>query len=110
MFLYVDEIIKELLDVCDGVTASLDIPSVFHGEWMRDSFTKVTDDILYIFTDAPFSLDDADLPNWLAWLEDLKLRCQEIFDQDIIWMTLQRVERISADDYNRVYRRRRQRP
>jgi hypothetical protein len=103
-FMFVDDVVGELLHICDGVTVSLDIPPVFWGQWInRQTRHKVPDESMLVFSDAPFSLDDADLDDWIDWLEDLKTWCQEKFNQSIIWMTLQRVDRIAAYDYQKVW-------
>jgi hypothetical protein len=105
-FLTVDDLIGELADVCGGVTMSIYDPmSVVRGVWLDRTFQPVSNQLVYIFADAPFSLESSNvLDGWFAWLEDLKLWCQEKFDQDIIWMALTPTNRVTTYDNQKVWK------
>lgn len=98
-YLLVDKVLSDLVQVCSGVTLSSDIPAVFRGRWY-DSHTSstVTDELLLIFADAPVPWDSPDLT---YYLDRLKLRAQQEFSEDIIWITIHDVRRISTDDYRK---------
>ena len=86
-----------LIKICQGFTSSTRAPSSFEGVWF-DSTTNqlVVDQIVLILADAPFSMFDTD---FLNRLKRMKLKLQRDFDQQIIWLTVQSVERISANDF-----------
>ncbi len=90
----VTDVFTELTQVCGGLTASSDIPPVFGG-WWYDSVQVVEDKILLIFADAPTVSTDPDL---LKYLDGLKQQCQDDFVQDIIWITIEEINRITAGD------------
>jgi hypothetical protein len=97
-------LISELVDICGGITMSRGrqrgTNPVFEGDWFDDvSNQVVADQQLLFFSDAPFSMDDKDVDDWLEWLDDLKWWCQTVFHQDIVWMTLNPVSRITYKDY-----------
>ena len=98
-FYLVDKLLTDLLDACDGVTVSSDLPAVFAGLWFNDQTRQTERDAnLLILADAPVPLGDAGLA---GYLDRLKLRCQQDFDQDIIWITVHSVHRVTTDDYVR---------
>jgi hypothetical protein len=69
---------------------------VFDGWWFdpRDQQVK-TDANLLILADAPFPPESSPL---LAYVDGLKARCQRDFFQDLVWLTVHPVERITTDD------------
>ena len=101
-FLLIDSLIEELCEVCGGVTASLQTPPVFSGVWLDTQEVLISDNIMHIFADAPFLMDDPDIDFWLDWLEGLKLWYQEQLNQDVIWITLTPIYRITPYDNQRV--------
>ena len=104
-FPLVDSLIEELGEVCGGVTASLQTPPVFSGSWIDTQGSLIADNIMCIFADAPFLIDDPDIDFWLDWLEGVKGLYQEKLNQDIIWITLTPVYRITPHDYQKVWQK-----
>ena len=96
-YLLVDKVLSDLARVCGGVTLSSDIPAVFRGRWYEaHTFAIVTDELLLIFADAPVPWDSTNLT---YYLDRLKLRAQQEFSEDIIWITIHDVRRVSTGDY-----------
>jgi len=92
----IDQVLTELTQACGGVTFSSPNPSVFAGRWVNPSKEEPDgDDLVLILADAPV-LPDA--PSLAAYLSNLKLRCQRDFEQDLVWITVHRVDRITAHD------------
>lgn len=91
----IEGILTGLMEVCGGVTVSSDVPPVFTGSWIRDDGRKVDDTNLLVLADAPMAWDD---PGLLVYLERLKLRSQQAFAQDLVWVTVHEVQRIIAYD------------
>ncbi|MEK7561059.1 MAG: hypothetical protein AAB539_03835 [Patescibacteria group bacterium] len=99
----VDDLIGELVDVCGGVTFSTKSPPSIFGSWLDDQGVQQDDDLMLIIADAPFSLAaESTVDAWLDWIEDLKLWCQESFNQDVIWITLTSTARVTAFDYQKT--------
>lgn len=96
--LLVDAILADLIQLCGGVTATSSSPSVVDGWWLDIHNVPVRDTNMLVLADAPLPPDDVDL---LAFLDKLKLRCQREFSQDIIWVSVHRVERVSTDDFKK---------
>jgi len=94
----VDEILTDLIQACGGATMSSDIPPVFDGFWVDSNQRTQHDTNILIVADAPVPLGDADLA---IYLDRLKPRCQQLFDQDIVWITAHPVNRVITDDYTR---------
>lgn len=96
-YLLVDKVLTDLVLVCGGVTFSNDIPAVFFGRWKNDTSQRtIQDDILLIFGDAP--VNRVYSGNLLYYLDRLKLHAQQDFNQDIIWITIDEVWRVSTHD------------
>ena len=98
-YLLADAVLSELVQICGGVTASLEVPSVFMGRWFDASAQQTREDAnVMVLADAPVP---PERPGLVEYLETLKLRCQQDFVQDVIWMTIHGVGRIAANDYVR---------
>jgi hypothetical protein len=95
-YLLVDKVLTDLVLVCGGVTFSNDIPPVFFGRWKDDSQKTIQDDILFIVGDIFVNIRYSQ--NLIDYLERLKLRAQQDFNQDIIWITINEVFRVSTHD------------
>jgi len=92
----VDAVLTDLIRLCDGVTVSAQAPPVFDGWWFDDAAEQVKGDKnLLILADAPMTPDSAPL---LAYLDGLKLWCQRDFEQDLVWLTVHLVDRITTHD------------
>jgi len=92
----VGDVITDLIQICGGATISSQLPPVFDGWWDdRSGQPPQHDSILLILADAPLALDDPDL--W-RYLDGLKLACQVDFGQNLIWVTVHRVDRIATYD------------
>ena len=53
-FYLVDKLLTDLLDACDGVTVSSDLPAVFTGLWFNEQTQQTERDAnLLIMADAP---------------------------------------------------------
>lgn len=94
----VDGILTELIRTCHGATMSSDIPPVFDGFWVDSNQRTQQDANILIVADAPVPLGDAALA---IYLDRLKPRCQRLFDQDIVWITVHLVNRVATEDYVR---------
>jgi hypothetical protein len=97
-FLLVDDVITELIRLAGGATVSSIAPSVFDGWWIDGGGATVRDANVLITADINVSPDDAAL---LVYLDSLKLRCQQNFQQDIVWLTVHPVDRIATGDFRR---------
>ena len=94
-FLLFDEVLSQLADICGGVTASSLSEGSFAGWWFDASATLIKDSNVLIFADAPYLPDDQDL---LDFLDALKIAAQENFKQDIVWITMHPIRRITTRD------------
>ncbi len=90
-------ILNELVSFCGGVTFSPP-ESSFSGIWEEDSGHHEHAQRMLIIADAPLPIDD---PLLNAYLDYTKLRCQREFYEQIIWMTVQSIYRISTYDGER---------
>ena len=100
-YLLVNKVLSGMARFCGGVTYSIDIPPVFFGQWydpQAASTLPVSDDIMLIIGDAHVSLNSANLINYL---EKLKLQAQQDFSQDIVWITIHVIDRISVGDHQK---------
>jgi len=97
-FLLLDDVLTELIQLCGGVTVSAIVPSVFDGWWMDAAERTVKDANVLISADINAMPDSAAL---LAYLDRLKVRCQEDFRQDIVWLTTNPVDRVATGDFVR---------
>ena len=97
-FLLLDDVLTELIQLCGGVTVSSVAPSAFDGWWVDDAGRTVKDANILIFADVNAAPDSAAL---LAYLDRLKMRCQHDFGQDIVWLTINPIDRIATADYVR---------
>ena len=96
-FFLVEALLTELTRACGGVSASSYLPAVFEGWWLPAGGAQQIErgDITLIVADAPVPLGDTDLA---LYLDELKPRCQQDFGQDIIWITVHQVSRVTTDD------------
>ncbi len=97
-FFLVDAVLTELLQTCGGVTVSSDIPAAFTGFWLDNTAQTQRDPNLLVVADAPVPLGDADLA---VYLDALKPKCQQLFNQDIVWITVHQVSRVNTGDFVR---------
>lgn len=97
-FLLLDDVLSELIELCGGVTVSSLAPSVFDGWWVDEADRTVKDANVLIFADVNAAPDSAAL---LAYLDRLKARCQQDFRQDIVWLTINPVDRVTTVDFVR---------
>ena len=103
---FFNDALNELIDLCGGVTASPTGPGdaatgnpLFAGWWFDTETGQLVQDAnVFIFGDAPLPSNDPELQDYL---ELLKLEWQHRFHQDIIWITLNEIQRVSKDDYVR---------
>jgi hypothetical protein len=89
-------ILNELVLFCKGVTFS-PTENPFFGIWEEDVGKNEDAQRILIIADAPNLIND---PLLVAYLEYMKLRTQRIFGEQIIWLTVHRIDRISAHDYD----------
>jgi hypothetical protein len=100
-FFLLDEVITNLTELCGGVTTSPIFPephhdSAFHGWWHDTRHGGVVNDAnVLLMADAPLLGSNLALQ---SYLDTLKLRCQEDFRQDIVWITIHAVDRIAGHD------------
>ena len=99
LYLLVDQVLTDLTTFCGGATHSIDISPVFRGLWL-DVITRTvkSNEIMLIFGDANVPRTS---PGLQLFLDRLKLRCQRDFSQDIIWITVQDIYRVTTDDRRR---------
>ena len=98
-FLLVNDVVGEFVELCGGATVSSLFPSVFDGWWIdRARNPPINDANVLIFGDA---LQEGNAPALVTYLERLKRTCQHVFGQDIVWITVHGVVRITTDDYMR---------
>jgi hypothetical protein len=97
MFLTIDHIIDELLDLSDGSSETLDFPHVVNGRWynMR-TYQMVHNNVMVVFGDADIDIDDPDL--WRR-LNQIKREAQYDLKEEIIWITAHEVRRVAEDDF-----------
>lgn len=95
-YVRIDQILTELTQTCGGVTISSLDPSVFAGRWYNPSEEGTEgDDLVLIFADSHVP---PEAPSLAAYLSNLKLRCQRDLEQDLVWITLHLVDRITTHD------------
>lgn len=99
-FLLVNDIISEIVGVCRGATVSQNFPPIFDGWWMPHGGGALPghDAIVLILGDL---LAPPESPALLTYLDNLKMRCQTIFQEEIIWITVHGVTRINTGDFVR---------
>lgn len=95
-FLLLDAVITELIQLAGGATVSSILPPVFDGWWLDGAGVTVRDANVLVTADVNVPADD---PALLTYLDALKLRCQRDFQQDIVWMTVQPVDRVTTGDF-----------
>ena len=89
-------ILNDLVQFCGGVTySSSDNP--FIGIWDDDLGQHQRAQSILIISDTPRPINDSLL---IAYLEYMKLRAQRAFGEQIIWLTVQSIARISTYDYD----------
>jgi hypothetical protein len=97
--LLLTDILTSLVQVCGGATVSSRLLTGFEGLWFDTVDQQIKgDQNTLILADAPV------IPNvtaLTAYLDALKIRSQHEFQQDIVWVTMHAVDRISTDDYVR---------
>lgn len=92
----VNDIVTGLIAACGGVTVSSVLPAVFTGSWIDEHGLQHDDDNLLILADAQVSLGE---PSLIAALRRrLKRRCEENFDQKLVWVTAHEIHRITRND------------
>lgn len=96
-FQLVDKVLTGLIRVCSRVGVSAMLPPGFD-IWRFNPNTLQTEQEgnLLIMADTPVPVG---APGLLVYLEALKLQSQRDFAQDIIWVTIHRVERIATHDH-----------
>ena len=100
-YVLVDKVLSDMARFCGGVTHSTNIPPIFLGQWydlQTASTAPIPDEIMLIIGDALVPLHSTNL---IHYLETLKLQAQQDFSQDIIWITIHAVSRISVGDYQK---------
>ena len=98
-FLHVDNVITDLVLIADGATYSKDIDPVFVGRWLDTvAYVVKTDQIMIVVADTIIPQKSSNL---LHLLSRIKVRSQADLGQDIVWITLQDVSRVSTHDYIR---------
>ena len=98
-FILLDEVITELVRFCGGATASLPPPNtVFNGWWISTDGRTHPDANILIVADAPRGIND---PELITYLEALKVRCQRVLQEHIIWLTIEPITRVATADYVR---------
>lgn len=97
-FQLLDQIITEVVEFCGGATVSSIQPPVFDGSWLDIEGRPILDANVMITGDAPVPIDSRALA---TYLDLIKLQCQRVFQQDIIWITVAPVERVSTGDFRR---------
>ena len=98
-FLLLNDVVSEFVEFCGGATVSSSFPSVFDGWWVDQAQNPpVNDANVLIFGDA---LQERNAPALVTYLERLKRDCQHVFAQDIVWITVHGVVRITTGDYVR---------
>jgi hypothetical protein len=95
-FVMLDTVLTDLIKACGGVTATSRQPSAIEGWWWApDSGKPVQDANMLIFGDVLAPHDD---PALTEYLEKLKRRCEHSFRQDLVWMTVHPVHRVTTGD------------
>ncbi len=96
---FLSQIFDELNGDFGGVTFSQIWPAVFSGWWVDEATgIPMPDNNVMVIVDTPFTRDDPDLPDLVAYFSDLKRRLQEGLMQNLIWMTFHTIYRITAFD------------
>lgn len=91
-----------LTTLCGGLTTTSTSPpgswndATVEGHWIAPDTNRISEANVLIFGDAPLPLNDTALYDYL---DTLKVRCQFDFDQDIVWITLNSVDRIMTEDF-----------
>ena len=91
----VKRVLDEMVSLFGGVTFSPQEPPSFFGMWEDDHGEVENAKRMLVITDARLPLDD---PLLNAYLDYLKIRCQRELGEQIIWMTMQSLYRISTYD------------
>lgn len=103
-FAILDEVITDIVGFCDGATVSQQQPPIFDGWWIpkpksaRQPSPPIPpryDSIVLVQGDTAVSRDS---PVLWEYLDRLKLRTQELLDQDIVWITVHDVTRVTTGD------------
>jgi len=87
-------ILNDLVQFCGGVTYS-STESPFLGIWRDDLAQHQRAQSILIISDTPRPINDSLL---IAYLEYMKLRAQRVFGEEIIWLTIHSIARISTHD------------
>src|SRR5262249_2088750 len=85
----------ELVSFCGGITFS-PTENPFFGIWEEEVGKNEDAQRILIFADAPYLIND---PLLIAYLDYIKLRCQRDFGEQIIWLTVHSIDRISTYDF-----------
>jgi len=87
-------ILDDLVAFCGGVTFS-PTENPFFGIWEEEVGKHEDAQRILIIADAPLPINDTLL---VAYLEYMKLRAQRVFGEQIIWLTVHGIARISTYD------------
>ena len=89
-------VLNELVQFCGGVTYSSS-GNPFFGIWEDDLGQLDRARSILVIADASLPINDTLL---VAYLEYMKLRAQRAFGEQIIWLTVHSIARISTYDYD----------
>src|SRR5262245_40681723 len=93
-FLLLNDIIDHTVRYAKGATVSSLYPPVFDGSWLEGGVVVQDRNVMIIIdTEVP-----AESPALAEYLDNLKLRCQQDFNQQIVWLTIHPIQRITTKD------------
>jgi hypothetical protein len=98
-FLLLNDVVTDFVKFCEGATVSSWQPHVWNGWWIneRKGMTELDANVMLIGDSLALMTSRA-----LAYyLEHLKRHCQEVFDQEIVWVTMHEITRVSEGDYQK---------
>lgn len=93
-----NDVITDFVRFCEGATISIWQPHVWNGWWINSRGTTDYDANVMIIGDT---LAPMDSPALAHYLEHLKRHCQEVFEQEIVWVTRHEITRISEGDHQK---------
>jgi hypothetical protein len=100
-FFLLNAVLTDLTQLCGGISTTSMFwhpgkDPVIQGWWYDSNKRKTVEDSnVLVFGDVLLSATDDLLQDYL---DHLKATCQEDFEQDIVWITLHQVERITTAD------------
>ena len=96
-FYAVMDVIDELERTSGGVTRSDYYAPEIWGQWFDQwQGKRVEDELVLVISDDVAALDD---PHLESHLEQIKIDAQIALNQDIIWITTDKIYRIATHDY-----------